>query len=279
MAKNQVNINIYVNSMAKIFSNFLVGFAIVVTPQLGMAVEQETIGMVLGEPVYRDQLADLAEDDLHSEIYSLFVTPVLEKYLDENQKELEPTNTDINRFLVYYQKQHEKELRGKKQKMAKKMESIMAELNTDSISQTRKEELIGELFFLKTELEPPGIDYAMFVLPHWKLHNHFYNRYGGGRILWQQRGVEAFDAHYKWIKEQESSGVFVFLDTNLQNKFYHYWVAQDHGTNLISDKKRITKEFLKPEWLSIRIKDKKGCFFQKNPKSAKDCKVFKRYYR
>lgn len=265
--------------MFKCIAKFLLYVVLLSLSPHSVWAEQEIIGKVLGEPVYREQIEGYIGDDLQIELYILFIDPVMEKYVAENRAETDPTNAEINQFMAFYLKQHNKELKGKKKEMAIKMQSIMAELSTGTISQTRKEELVGELFYLKSELEPPGVDYAMFVLPHWKRHRHLYKKYGGGRLLWQQRGIEAFDAHLKWMKEQEASGLFSFNDPVLQAKLYHYWQAKDHGPQLISDPKKIKSEFLEPEWLSVKIKEKRGCLHPTRPKSAQECLIYKRLYK
>ncbi len=261
------------------FPQYFFLFLLVIIPSLAGGEQREKIGIVLNESIYRDQIADLAQEDFHFEIYDLFISPLLDQYLQEHKDEVELSQAEINQFVIYYQKQHDKELKGKKKEMLKKMQAIMDELNLATISQARKDELVGELFYLRTELEPPGIDYAMFVLPHWKIQNHLYKKYGGGRLIWQERGLEVFDAQYKWIREQETKGLFSFIDDELRGKFYHYWTDQDHGSSLISDKKRINKEFLKPVWFSVKIKEKKGCFTKAIPKSAKVCSIYKRFYK
>ena len=98
------------------------------------------------------------------------------------------------------------------------------------------------------ELLPPGRDFAMFVLPHRKLQLHLYNNFGGGRLLWQQRGIEAFDAMHNWLKQNEREGKFKITDPKLREAFYSYWTQMDHGPFFIEGKKRIEDEFLHPEW-------------------------------
>ncbi len=95
---------------------------------------------------------------------------------------------------------------------------------------------------------PPGEVFAVFVLNNWKFQRHLYNEYGGGRILWQQAGLEAFDATHKWLKAQEKSGAFKITDPKLRSVFYKYWTTQNHGSFLIDDKELIRRKFLEPEW-------------------------------
>jgi hypothetical protein len=85
------------------------------------------------------------------------------------------------------------------------------------------------------------------VLNHWKFQKHLYDSYGGGRILWQQAGQEAFDATRAWLETLEKQGEFTITDPALRKKFYEYW-TRDHGAFLTADPVRIRQEFLEPEW-------------------------------
>ena len=244
-----------------------------------MGAEREQIGEVLSEPVYRDQIAGFAAEDLHEELHNLFVKPLLNKYFQEHTSETVPTALEINQFITFYQALHDKELKDRKEDLHMRMKSIMKELRNTSIPQSKKEELVGELFYLKTELEPPGEDFAMFVLPYWKAQKHFYDTFGGGRLLWQDRGLEAFDAKYVWIKKQEKKGLFTINDTDIRKTFHAYWTTMDHGKKIINDKQRIKEDFLEPEWFSIQIKERRACLTQLGSRSEKICKKYKRFYK
>jgi hypothetical protein len=76
-----------------------------------------------------------------------------------------------------------------------------------------------------------------------------YVRYGGGRILWQQAGIEAFDAFRTWLDAREKQGDFKFTDRRLRSIYYEYWTTMNHGAFLTDDKERIRREFLEPEWM------------------------------
>lgn len=67
-------------------------------------------------------------------------------------------------------------------------------------------------------------------------------------MLWQQRGIEAFDAMHNWLKQNEKEGNFKITDPKLREVFYSYWTTMDHGSFFIEDKTRIDQEFLHPEW-------------------------------
>lgn len=99
----------------------------------------------------------------------------------------------------------------------------------------------------KDELKGNPKDFARFMLSNWKLQKHLYDNYGGGRILWQQAGQEAFDATRTWLESREKAGDFEVSDPKLKETMLLYW-NKSHGAFLTADKERIRKEFLEPEW-------------------------------
>ena len=86
------------------------------------------------------------------------------------------------------------------------------------------------------------------MLNNWKFQRFLYDNFGGGRILWQQAGIEAFDAMHKWLLAQEKAGKFQVADAELRTTLFRYWTTQKHGSFLVTDKARIRSEFLEPEW-------------------------------
>lgn len=85
----------------------------------------------------------------------------------------------------------------------------------------------------------------------WRFQRFLYEQYGGGRILWQQFGTEAFDAMYKFLPERNAAGDSTITDPKLRAEFYDYWTSKKmHGSFLTSDEERIRTTFLEPPWLS-----------------------------
>lgn len=100
---------------------------------------------------------------------------------------------------------------------------------------------------IESELTVPGRSFAIYMLSHWKFQKHLYENYGGGRLLWQQAGIEAYDAHRKWLESLETDGKFSISDRELRNKFYHYWTSQE-GSSFLSEDMKAIRDFLNPEW-------------------------------
>lgn len=90
-----------------------------------------------------------------------------------------------------------------------------------------------------------GAATARLMLGNWKYQRLLYDRFGGGRILFQQFGPEAFDATHNWIKKCEDAGDFTVTDPELRTELFAYWTTMDHGSFLSND----AEDFLNPDWL------------------------------
>jgi hypothetical protein len=56
----------------------------------------------------------------------------------------------------------------------------------------------------------------------WKINKALYAKYGG-RIIFQQGGVEPLDAYRDFLKEQEKKGTFQIVDKNYEAPFWKYF--------------------------------------------------------
>ena len=72
---------------------------------------------------------------------------------------------------------------------------------------------------------------------------------------------------------RKKKGTFEILDQQLRESLYSYWTNMDHGTSMITDKERIQKEFLSPQWFIANAIDKRGCLYLQKAKviSAVQC--------
>jgi hypothetical protein len=73
-----------------------------------------------------------------------------------------------------------------------------------------------------------------------KVQKRLYDQFGGGRLLFQQAGVEAFDATRRLLEQREREGAFTFTDPAVRALAYDYW-TRDHGAFLISDPAKIAR--------------------------------------
>jgi hypothetical protein len=208
---------------------------------------REKIGEVLGQPVYRDQIRTGKDVNLDSEVSRLFIHPVLEKYRKEHQAEFTPTKEELEHARAYFDNWHREQLKGREFGIREKLKKARERLAGHGLTQEARAKLEIEATSAELDLKPPGLDYAHFVMDHWKFERHLYDHFGGGRILWQQAGFEAFDAMRTWLETQEQEGAFRFRDGKLRAEVYGYY-DWSHGPYLIDDPARIRKDFLEPGW-------------------------------
>ena len=174
----------------------------------------------------------------------------MREYRQTHQAEIAPTESEIATATAYFDKEHQERIEGKEAELLQQLRAVEKKLAGTRLTEDEKKRLEIERRTLQSRLKPPGRSFAVFVLDNWKFQRHLYERYGGGRILWQQAGLEAFDAMHQWLKSQENQGKFKITDPKLRSVFYEYWTTMKHGAFLTDDKQRIRREFLEPEWLA-----------------------------
>ncbi|WP_417392555.1 hypothetical protein [Gimesia sp.] len=209
---------------------------------------REQIGVCLGKPVYRDQIRTGKYITLQTELLRLFASPATEKYFEAHESEIVPTEAEIAFTANYYSKDSEiTELSQNEASYARgQLVLIQQQLASTTLTEEKRKQLELERTEFQAELKMPGRSFARFLLDNLKFQRHLYDNFGGGRILWQQAGQEAFDAMHHWLKDLEKKGEFRIDDPKLREVFYEYWTT-DHSF-LTSNPERIREEFLEPEW-------------------------------
>lgn len=218
----------------------------------GQSQQREQIGEVLGKPVYRDDIRVGKDIQLSAELHRLFTRPVMQKYRQAHKVEIEPTDEEIRVATAFFDKEHRQRIKKEEPELRERLKAVEEQLARRGLTKEEQQELEGEKFVLQTQLKPPGRFFAVFMLNNWKFQRHLYDQYGGGRVLWQQAGMEAFDAMHKWLEAHEQNGDFAITDAKLRSSFYEYWTTMKHGVFLIDDKERIRAEFLEPKWAPQR---------------------------
>lgn len=214
------------------------------------AEEATPAALVLGKPVIPEEKRPDDTEDRRYILQELILEPLYSAYAKEHHEELVPTSGEISSFLLYCKKQHEQEIAPEKEAILNRMQEITDILEKQADTESEENtDLHAELFFLKAELEPPGYDYAMFILPFWKLQKHLYMNFGEGRIIPGSRGYEAFDAIPIWLKTLEGEKKLIFNDKALRSLFFSLWAEETHKTRLIENREIIDNMFLNPEWL------------------------------
>lgn len=64
-----------------------------------------------------------------------------------------------------------------------------------------------------------------------KIQRFIHQRFGGGRLLFQQEGVEAYDATHQLLLHLEREGAFVVRDPRVRAEMLSYW-ADDNASHV-----------------------------------------------
>lgn len=129
------------------------------------------------------------------------------------------------------------------------IERIAKQLNDATLGKADRRQLEQKRGKLEQKLDGHVKFFATWWLSSFKFQRHLYYRYGGGRVPWQQAGLEAFDAMHRWLTENEEKGDFKITDPDLRAKFYEYWTTMRNGAFLSKEKDRIDPRAFEYPWV------------------------------
>ncbi len=170
------------------------------------AEPRRQIGHVEGQPVYADQIAGDSRQARADSASKVFMAPMLGQWMREHSAVSRPTEAE-------------------KQGAEKAIAAYAA--------------CSGNGYALP---EASGQRDAVLrmLIGNAKLQKYLYDAYGGGRLLFQQAGVEAFDATRRMLEAQEAEGRFAITDPQVRALAYDYW-TRDHGAFMITDPAKIAE--------------------------------------
>lgn len=215
-------------------------------PSATPRIAGDVIGTVLSKPVSRTDIRK--EFRLKHELSRLFLVPVLDKYKAAHRKEIAVTEKEIAR-LIQYEEQRAKQKGGEfaaarrrtvaqEQKNVKRFLPVIEQkLARKDLKPAERKELLKHKRRLELTRKQPGRSFVVWYFSRLKFQQYLYRHYGGGRVLWQQAGPEAFDAMHRWLNAREKAGDFQITDPALRAKFYEYWKnTKMHGAFLSKPK-------------------------------------------
>ena len=150
----------------------------------------------------------------------------------------EPTNEDVAAFV----KSGKTSKAANQRKWAAERASLSKEMDSPNLTEARKREIASRLYMLETFLFA-GENFTGSISPEqeaaaqrrvadqfiraWKFNKALYQQYGG-RVIFQQAGMEPLDAYRAWLKDHEHNGDFVINDAALHEGFWRYFVSEAH---------------------------------------------------
>lgn len=175
--------------------------------------------------VLRKKLTINDKDNLNG----LILGALLEEFAKENK--IEPTEKELNAFIIKMEekkKQHRIKFEQDREKLLKELKSTAL-----SVQDRKKKESQLETIerILKADcqvkeqtkgMEEQWRPIAQQVIRMWKVNKALYAKYGG-RVIFQQAGVEPIDTYRDFLREEEKKGTFQIFDKNYDTSFWRYF--------------------------------------------------------
>lgn len=206
---------------------------------------EQVVGSVLGNPILAKQISGKSR----RAIAAMFLSPLHEAYSEKHAEELAVTTDEIKRVEQYLSVELGDAVHPQVTRDLEELAEVEQQLKQPDLSEQAIKDLEQRRRILSERVERPHMAIAKFLLGPWKRARHLYNRFGGGRVLWQQAGCEAFDATKRWLEHEESEGNLVFNSEEVREKVFHYWNREHPG--MIDDPKKIQAGFVNPPWMSF----------------------------
>ena len=157
------------------------------------------IGHVGGRAVYDTEVKGRTPQAREDSLRELFVRPALKGYFELHRRDIEASEEDIDHYIAVMRQRE----------------------RCGAIP-------VGEM--------PPDQERAIvrMMAGNLKWQRFIHLRNGGGRILFQQMGLEAYDATRRLLLDLERQGKLTFADAKIREAALGYWL-DDPAMGLLSD--------------------------------------------
>lgn len=162
--------------------------------------------------------------ELMSRVLSQFGQPIVDRFVE--QRKVEVTAEEIAIFHRTQRRLNERRLADVEADLAK----LNAEINLLPAEppeprqklEQRKAALESRVKTLRRMIDRPNDQMARLFIQSWKVERELKRVYGG-RIIFQQFGLEALDGRRRLFEEAEKQGDLKFADPAIRRLFYHYY--------------------------------------------------------
>ncbi len=187
---------------------------------------------------------------------SLIVGPLLEQFAKE--KGIEPRPEELDELIRKIDEIGKQQQARRQEERAQLVQELKGSLS-DSEREKKEARLkrIERLVQYQDKMERESMeneeqvratkrDAARSVVQSWKINQALYRKYGG-RVAFQQAGVEPLDAYRDFLKEQERKGNFQILDGTCSTSFWGYFT--NDAIHRFYSKKEGAKFISTPWWM------------------------------
>lgn len=188
---------------------------------------------------------------------------LLEQFAKDNQ--IEPTEAELDAFALKLE-ETEKQFQTRQEDRKKK---LVAELSATNLSESDRKEKESQLKSTERALnairqgqgEAQGREEQVRAarrqigkqfVKRWKINKALYAKYGG-RVIFQQAGMEPLDAYRDFLKEQEKKGAFQILNKQYEADFWRYFTDDTMHRFVPQDK---AAAFIETPWWLMKEEPK-----------------------
>lgn len=182
------------------------------------------------DPAVRFNARDTARWELMGRIMTAFGKPVVDRFVAE--KKIDASADEVEAFRENSRKRSEQQVRKREEQLAKiKADLASADLPDPDRAKLEKtkdvlEKVVPTLRESAREAAPEGV--ARHFIVAWKIERELHRTYGG-RVIFQQAGLEALDARRQLFEQAEKQGDLKFEDAGVRHLFYYYYANMKHN--------------------------------------------------
>ena len=214
-------------------------------PPVPVRSSEDVIAVVYGKEFHVSQ---------KDRIFELIWGELFDHYVMENK--LKPTDAEIDEFVAGKARMPKPpDTRAERRaELEARRDALMEELKSGELTDEERGKLAAELAGvfkrIAQEAEMARAEQVADEMPEdvwrpmarhfvlrWKFNKSLFDKYGG-RVIFQQAGMEAFDATIAYFKEEEAKGAFHFFDDDAEKKFWHYYTYEQMHRFMDGEKAR-----------------------------------------
>ena len=238
--------------------------------------EESPIAEIYGEKVYvpadfplppkmvASSKSTMSAEEFAQWEQSILVQDLAYKVMEEARKRflketgMEPAQQDIDGYIAFLHRARQAE----RKQRAEAREKLQQELQQPDLGEEHRATAKKRLSMLdemdKYDVPPATAEarkeqqeseqtVAAMTVSGWKFNQALYRKYGG-RVIFQQAGLEPIDAHKAFMQELETSGAYKILDPAYEDLFKEANEYFDKKFQY-ADQAEIDKYFASPWWL------------------------------
>jgi len=234
--------------LRRVFASIVLTISCLAQPNLTSPdrADSVVVAVVLGRTITAKEKENLN---------GIIVGALFEKYATDHS--LAPTDDELDTFVrksEEIEKRENARLERDRERLRKELKSAAMSArdrkekeswlqNIESILKS-KEEINAQAGVNEEQARQVKRQVGQHFVRSWKINRSLFGKYGG-RVIFQQAGVEPLDAYRQFLKDQEKNGAFRIIDKKYEAGFWRYFINDSMHTFYPKDD---GAKFLKTPW-------------------------------